>query len=487
MSKVEQVYTAEDVLQWEESRLIDFLGKCPREGDRVLDISEVKGVDELSTTQLKQLGQKLSAAYVKLGTRRLDPDDLTARLAKVPAPVGSRDFDRENEERTRKLSTEPPSPPNRTDFERFCFDELTETDGRPAWPLLMLTDSTPNDERERQIAMWVSEEYIPDKDDDPPLVLSHQLKDWNEFRHKWQWNNRGMHAGEEGFNEYVAWSRRREHFYGRRHNPDWVEEARYSWDCEQEHPDIEGRIGQGLDDYASAVRTRLIEHKFYEPFQLAQNPREQDIRTTWVEYLCYLYYWQDHYAGIMARMEDEHAKAWQAFDEHLRRIKANGPSHLLKDWPNTDPLVVEIANLRNKLQGTEVEIDTYFQATKEYRRNEKLWRKQKKRAAWAREQIAAIAMEQEKKAADERAAGNGGGCGGGAGSPPDDKSKGNGKRKRSGQVDEARPVSKKARKGAREQGRGLVTAEKQKQDESGATRSSARLISGKTKKAAPRS
>ncbi|KAM3429695.1 hypothetical protein NHJ13734_008070 [Beauveria thailandica] len=42
MSKVGQVYTAEDVLQWEESRLMDFLEKCPREGDGVLDISEVK-------------------------------------------------------------------------------------------------------------------------------------------------------------------------------------------------------------------------------------------------------------------------------------------------------------------------------------------------------------------------------------------------------------------------------------------------------------
>ncbi|KAM3510341.1 hypothetical protein MY11210_005959 [Beauveria gryllotalpidicola] len=486
MSNVGEGYTAEDVLQWKESRLIDFLEKCPRESDGGLDISEVQGVDELSTTQLEQLGQKLRAAQVKLGTTPLDADDLIARLAKVPAQVKSRDFDRENEEWATRSSTESlPPHRNRIDFEIFCFNELSETDGRPAWPLAMLCDSAPNDERERQIAMWVSEEYIPDDDDDPPLVLSYQLQDWNKFRHKWQWNNRGMHAGEEGFNEHVAWSERLDHFFGRSHTPQWLEGTRYSWDCEQEHLDIEGHVGQGLDEYASAVRTRLAEHKFYEPFQLAQNPREQDIRTTWVEYLCYLYYWQDHYAAIMARMEDEHAKAWEDFDESLWRLKADDPSNFPgQRLPMAKPPLVEIAELKTRLKGTEDAIDSYVKATRKYRRNEKLWMKQKKRAAWAREQIAAIATEQEKKAAEERAD-----VAAAAAGPGDDKRKKKGKRKRSGQVDEAQPVSKKAKRGAEEEqsSRGLVSAEKQKQDESGATRRSARLASGKTRKAAPRS
>ncbi|PMB70133.1 hypothetical protein BM221_004782 [Beauveria bassiana] len=134
----------------------------------------------------------------------------------------------------------------------------------------------------------------------------------------------------------------------------------------------------------------------------------------------------------MARMEDEHAKAWQVFEKSLWRLEANYPYNL----PGQGPL----------LKGTKNAIDKYFQATKKYRRIEKLWRKQKKRAAWAREQIAAIATEQEKKAADERAA-----VAATAASPPDDKRKENGKRKRSGEDDEARSVSKKTRKGAEEQ------------------------------------
>ncbi|PQK12960.1 hypothetical protein BB8028_0003g15750 [Beauveria bassiana] len=180
----------------------------------------------------------------------------------------------------------------------------------------------------------------------------------------------------------------------------------------------------------------------------------------------------------MARMEDEHAKAWQVFEKNS--VEARGQLSVQLAWAR--PAVFGIEELGNRLKGTEDAIDKYFQATKKYRRIEKLWRKQKKRAAGAREQIAAIATEQEKKAADERAA-----VAATAASPPDDKRKENGKRKRSGEDDEARSVSKKTRKGAEEQNRGLVTAEKQEQDESGATRRSARLVSGKTGKAASRS
>ncbi|KAM3524040.1 hypothetical protein NHJ13051_004753 [Beauveria bassiana] len=109
-------------------------------------------------------------------------------------------------------------------------------------------------------------------------------------------------------------------------------------------------------------------------------------------------------------------------------VEARGQLSVQLAWAR--PAVFGIEELGNRLKGTEDAID----------------KKQKKRAAWAREQIAAIATEQEKKAADERAA-----VTATAASPPDDKRKENGKRKRSGEDDEARSVSKKTRKGAEEQ------------------------------------
>ncbi|KAM3524310.1 hypothetical protein MY4038_007810 [Beauveria bassiana] len=129
----------------------------------------------------------------------------------------------------------------------------------------------------------------------------------------------------------------------------------------------------------------------------------------------------------------------------ISAISTNGKIVMQASWPGWKTSMPKHGKFLKNLC-TKNAIDKYSQATKKYRRIEKLWRKQKKRAAWAREQIAAIATEQEKKAADERAA-----VAATAASPPDDKRKENGKRKRSGEDDEARSVSKKTRKGAEEQ------------------------------------
>lgn len=63
--------------------------------------------------------------------------------------------------------------------------------------------------------------------------------------------------------------------------------------------------------YADAMKRRLAQHGFTQPFQLQKDPTQQDALTTWVEYLNYEYFWLDWFSNAIQRLKPDHDKAWR--------------------------------------------------------------------------------------------------------------------------------------------------------------------------------
>lgn len=87
----------------------------------------------------------------------------------------------------------------------------------------------------------------------PPL-FSAQLEDWLAFRHKWQWDNRGSLASDEGFSAFLE--SRRCHYLHRGEviavsDPSFEAAARQAWTYEQRSLETFGTAGFAA--YACAV------------------------------------------------------------------------------------------------------------------------------------------------------------------------------------------------------------------------------------------
>ena len=98
-------------------------------------------------------------------------------------------------------------------------------------------------------------------------------------------------------------------------NPDddWVKwewnekqyDRRYQWCYQRE------RGCKVFSDYVEAVRRRLAQHGFTRPFQLKEDPKEQDRLTTWIEYLNYEYWWLDRFTRTAERLKTRNDDTWQ--------------------------------------------------------------------------------------------------------------------------------------------------------------------------------
>ncbi len=59
------------------------------------------------------------------------------------------------------------------------------------------------------------------------------------------------------------------------------------------------------------MNRRLTQHGFTWPFQLKEDPKQQDRLTTWIEYLNFEYWWLDRYIATIERLTPDYDKAWQ--------------------------------------------------------------------------------------------------------------------------------------------------------------------------------
>lgn len=140
-----------------------------------------------TVTGLQLIVVILSSAAAKAGP---DPHELARRLWRS---------------RPRSPTESPPPEGNNWQYEAFCYDELVKAGGRPVRPIeVLLRASRDLDADGDKLEPWLPEYKDPDRrDDDLPPVFSTQLKDWQLFQHKWQWDNRGRIACEEGFSAFL--------------------------------------------------------------------------------------------------------------------------------------------------------------------------------------------------------------------------------------------------------------------------------------------
>lgn len=64
--------------------------------------------------------------------------------------------------------------------------------------------------------------------------------------------------------------------------------------------------------YTEAMEKLLAEYGFTRPFQLHEDPAQQDELTTWIEYLGYNYAQHYFWKSAMARLQPEYEKRWKA-------------------------------------------------------------------------------------------------------------------------------------------------------------------------------
>ena len=182
----------------------------------------------------------------------------------------------------------------------------------------------------RNLGPWLGDKNSGSRDGDVPSVFSEQLEDWMSFQHKWQWDNRGKIESEEGFFAFLELWKRRYLHKGESEvvfDPSFEETVRQTWKYESRFLKQSGI--DGFTAYTHAVEKRLLSHKFTQPFQLAEDPRQQDARTTWVEYLSYIYWWQDQHAAEMKAAERQYRKAW---DELQSSYASPSGKHINNNW-----------------------------------------------------------------------------------------------------------------------------------------------------------
>ena len=281
--------------------------------------------------------------------------------------------------------TSSPPPEGNNRFETFCYDELVKAGGRPVVPIKLLFHTSKDVAAGREeLAPWLGDTDSGSRDGDVPPVFSTQLEDWMSFQHKWQWDNRGKFAGDEGFSAFLESQRKRWLHKGELKvvsDPSFEATARQIWEYEQRYLELSGK--EGFTAYTQAVEKRLASHKFTQPFQLAEDPSQQDARTTWVEYLNYVYWWRDQHAAAMTASEPQYRKAW----DELQRFDASPSS---TKSTTTGTLDEELSATRAELKGTRRQIRSFIQRTKAYQRAKAAVRRQELRAQWVLEQLPLI-------------------------------------------------------------------------------------------------
>ncbi|KAK4068353.1 hypothetical protein Purlil1_13802 [Purpureocillium lilacinum] len=203
------------------------------------------------------------------------------------------------------------------DDETEAYNDLFNDGGRPLYAISLIGPVSRNLEEHRNI-LWLFWDY-PRDSQASWLVFRRQLKRWQAFR-KWQIDNRGLEDDDGGFPAFVEMMKRlhaKDESTGElaqlEADPSWLKTA---WLEERRVRRSQRRWQRergcnGFSDYVGAVKRRLARHGFTPPFQLQENPKLQDKLTTWIEYLCFEYWWLDRHTDAIERLKPNHDRRWQ--------------------------------------------------------------------------------------------------------------------------------------------------------------------------------
>jgi hypothetical protein len=194
------------------------------------------------------------------------------------------------------------------DVETKCYQALLDDGCRPLFPISLLPLVSTNADTYRDLLRpWTR--YPDTCDSEDWMVFSRQLQRWKEFR-TWQHVERRRPVT---FAEFLGEHRRDSERIGG--SIKWIASPRYEEATRMLWERLYGHIQQLNEENAEAVMssyaeaaTRLVaDCGFVQPFQLHQDPRQQDQWTTYVEYLafeCYWLRWRVRYARKLRRQQD---------------------------------------------------------------------------------------------------------------------------------------------------------------------------------------
>ncbi|KAK2611953.1 hypothetical protein QQS21_002059 [Conoideocrella luteorostrata] len=301
--------TVREVLALDEDQLIKFMNDCRT--SKGFDVSRVTDLRFVPAGLRDQLAEKLIVTMDKACP--LDTDELSSRLDALADDDGPCERT-QGEDVESPTGNQWPSFPERYNrrFKDSCYSQLVGAGGRPAMSLEHLQHTPTSKEApasQETLRAWLdnTDSAIPDGDGD---LLA------ESFQQNWQWDNRGKYAGDEGFTAFLAsqrWRWRRRGGFNLEFDPSEEKTAKETWEQKERHLELSGR--EGLAAYGQAVKRRLASHQFTQPFQLAEDPRQQDPWTTWVEYLGYVYWCEDR---AQAEMQAEEPRFLQALKDAQR-------------------------------------------------------------------------------------------------------------------------------------------------------------------------
>ncbi|XP_044719102.1 uncharacterized protein HRG_07667 [Hirsutella rhossiliensis] len=264
MASPEPTLSVDHLFALSDAELADFMKKNrPPDGGYELPVD---GWDKLSRDERQKLAERLKAQERALAqsptacSRPLDLNELEARLRDVSD--GNRTSLPSPSRTAERLGSMTPGTMRERwarDGETEAYHDLVNDGGRPLYPIDLLDQVLKNSgEHGEMLRPWQNP-----SDPKSWSLFERQLQRWQDFR-KWQIDNRDLEDDDGGF-------------------PDYVE----------------------------AVRRRLARHEFTRPFQLREDPKQQDKLTTWIEYLNFEYWWFDRYTKSAERLKPDHDKAWQ--------------------------------------------------------------------------------------------------------------------------------------------------------------------------------
>ncbi|KAF1994221.1 hypothetical protein P154DRAFT_624896 [Amniculicola lignicola CBS 123094] len=317
----------------------------------------VDGWDALSKDERARLAERLKAQQRALAqsptthSQPLDLDQLDARLRDV-----SKD-DPSQAQRRRLPNGESRSPTPFFDREAVAreheteaYNNLVKNGSRPLYLIVLLDKISQRPEEYSELLQpwkerfgstgrhWAFAYGFPtgygplDSDDasgDSWEVFQRQWARWQNFR-IWQRDNRWIEDDDDGFPIYVEWCKdclKRYPGVGRdvakklakladiESDPSILKDEGWNralWNrreqqrlCREQHGGVE------FADYVNAVKRRLARHGFTRPFELKEDPKQQDDLSTWIEYLGFEYWWLDRYTDTIDRLKPSYNKAWQ--------------------------------------------------------------------------------------------------------------------------------------------------------------------------------
>ncbi|KAG6017924.1 hypothetical protein E4U43_008314 [Claviceps pusilla] len=462
-----EALTVADINAMSDAQLIELIKKHVQPDNSIsLPVDDIETLSEVELAQFSERLLSMQHAIAEDPSVNACPLDLV-KLDSLLRDVASA---QDSFARDRARTSQSVTPPFIVDMWREdtqAYDRLVNDGGRPMYSFDLIKTIA----KDRSAYHDMLEPYAR-----PPRghivseldgfeqyqVLPRQLDRWRKFR-RWQRDNRGIddsaYFEQEVFKIFLEEGR-----------PDWepiwtgtpeekiahelesFKEPYGVWEVQQRHRNWQRKYQrepncEGFSDYEKALAARLVRHGFTQPFRLAEDLKQQDKLTTWIEYLGFEYWWLDYYIASVERCAEKYRKACEEHtksglftdDESVEYFRTDvGKYHFkaplakvsevlmdaelkeraLKEYFEKDPEGVKTSKEQRTEMVKEAEervaaareaadvvfqrykqVCEFFRKTKYYGASKTILDCQKKLVKWVAEQVPVIEAEQKSAAA----------------------------------------------------------------------------------------